>query len=98
MILSSLISTPPVPPRLSVLAPLNSKFLYCFEITGSKTAPSPFPPSIVTERTLEKLVSCGSTCISLTDPLTTGLITALAPVPIPPVGAAANIVGGLITS
>ena len=63
--------------------------------TGSNTVPEPLPPSIVTEITLLISKSWGSTWISTTSPVITGLIYAvvlLAPDP-------DNwIFGGLITS
>ena len=89
---SSILSTPPE--SVSSLAS-NEISLLLSDKTGSRTAPDPFPPSTVIETTFCISNFCGSTCISLTLPVTTGLIKALV---LPTPGLDNSILGGDITS
>ena len=92
---SLIISTPPVAatPTLDALKGIS---LNCLETTASKTASLPLPPSIVVDRTLLILKSCGSTTTSLTVPVTT--VCALAVVPVEITGSEISSCGGFRTS
>ena len=74
----------------------NSNSLNLFSITGSKTAPVPFPPNIETDFTDFTGISFSSNKTEWTVPAMTGLTNAV--VPPTSVGASISILGGYTAS
>ena len=91
VIVSLILSTPP---DWDIILPSKDISLLLSEIIGSKIAPNPFPPSKVTDNTFCMSKSCGSTCILVTSPMTTGWTKDVVPVP----GDETVNVGGFKTS
>ena len=82
------------PPDWDISLPSKDISLLLSEIIGSKTAPNPLPPSIVTDNTFCISKFCGSTCTFVTSPITTGWTKDVVPVP----GDETVNVGGFKTS
>ena len=84
-----------IPPDWEINLPSKVISLFLFDSIGSNTAPDPFPPSIVTDKTFCISKSCGSICMSVISPITTGWTKAF----VPPVdGEDTSKVGGTNTS
>ena len=84
-----------IPPDWEINLPSKDISLFLFDNIGSNTAPDPFPPSTVTDKTFCISKSCGSIWISVTSPTTTGWTNALVP---PEDGEDTSNVGGTKTS
>ena len=92
VIVSFTLSTPP---DCDTILPSNDISLFLFDISASNLAPAPFPPSNEMDNTFCISKFWGSTWISTTSPLTTGLMRAVV---FPTPGEDTSKVGGVITS
>ena len=84
-----------IPPAWEISLPSKDNSLFLFDRTGSNIAPVPLPPSIVTDKIFCISKFWGSTCISVTFPITTGWTKAVV-LPVP--GDDTSNVGGFKTS
>ena len=84
-----------IPPESDINLPSKDISLFLFDKIGSKVAPDPLPPSIVTDKTFWISKSCGSTWMSTTFPEITGLTRAVV---VPAPAELISKTGGLITS